>query len=93
MIEASIPALITASSEIGELRSATVGSIIVAQRKEVTVWGAQELGVDLSQMRRTNLVRLFSHPRRETKCELAEGESLDEVGASLAVKLREAKII
>ena len=91
-IEAPMPALITASSEIGELRSATVKEIIAAQKKPITVWNAKELGVDASQMRQAKPLRLFT-PQKENRCEVVEGETAEEMGANLAVKLRAAQIL
>lgn len=93
VIEAPMPALVTASNEIGELRSATVQALIEARKKPTTVWNAQELGADPSRMKRVKLLRLFTPPRREAKCQVIEGETLEEAGANLALKLREAKTI
>ena len=44
VIESPIPVLVTASSEVGELRSANLKAIMEAQKKPVTVWNARELG-------------------------------------------------
>ncbi|MFC2032026.1 electron transfer flavoprotein subunit beta/FixA family protein [Chloroflexota bacterium] len=92
IIETSMPALVTASSEIGELRSATIQAIIAAQKKTFTTWKAQDLGVDLSQPQRTNMLKLFI-PAREVECQLVEGESPEQAGENLAVKLKENKLI
>ena len=88
-----MPALVTASNEIGELRSITVKEIMAAQKKVTTVWNAQELGFDPSYMKRANLIGLFTPPHREARCHIVEGESPEDTGANLALKLREAKII
>ncbi len=93
VIEAPLPAVVTAGSEIGDLRFATMGEIVAAQKKPTTVWNAQELGVAPSRMKRVNLLSLSTPPRREAKCQVIEGETLEEAGAKLALKLREAKII
>ncbi len=93
VIEAPMPVLITASSEIGELRTATVKAIIAAQQKPVTTWNADDLGVNPSQLKRTNLRALFIPDRRGVKCQLIEGESPEEAGANLAQQLRETKIL
>jgi len=93
VIEAPLPALVTASNEIGELRSADLRALMAAQKKPLTVWNAQELQVETSQMKRVNMLKLSAPPRREVECQFVEGESLEEAGANLALKLREAKII
>jgi len=92
VIEISIPALITASSEIGDLRSPNMKAVIEAQKKSFTTWTAQDLGVDPSQLKHTNLLQLFI-PVHEVNTEIVEGESPEEAGESLALKLRENKVL
>ncbi|MFC2047662.1 hypothetical protein ACFLTK_05270, partial [Chloroflexota bacterium] len=93
VIKALMPVLVTASSEIGELRSATLKVIMEAQKKPTTTLNAQELGVNPHRMKRTNLLRLLAPALQETKCEFVVDESLEGAGASLAMKLRETEII
>jgi electron transfer flavoprotein beta subunit len=93
VIEVPMPALVTASNEIGELRTATVKEIMAVQKKPITVWNTQDLRVSLSQMKRANLLRLFSPPRGEGECEIIQGETTEEAGANLALKLMEAKVL
>ena len=96
IIEVSLPALITVSNELGEARYPTIKGIMAAKRKEPTIWKPADIGIDPSQAgaggRRTRLLKLFQ-PVREGKCEIIEGESPEEAGVKLALKLREAKII
>ena len=68
-------------------------AVLEAQKKPFTVWNAQELEFDLSQMKRTNLHKLYTPAHREGSCEIVEAQSLEEAGAELAVKLREAGIV
>ena len=92
VIEAPMPALITASNEIGELRYPSIKAVMEAQKKEATVWSANDLQVEPSGMKRTNLLKLYQ-PVRESECEIIESESPEEAGANLAVKLRESGMI
>jgi len=96
VVEVSLPALITVSNELGEARYPTIRGIMAAKRKEPVIWKTADIGVDPSQLgaagRRTKLLKLFQ-PVREGKCEIIEGESLEEAGANLALKLREAKVL
>ncbi len=96
VIEVSLPALITISNEIGEPRYPTIKGIMTAKRKEPIVWKPADIGVDPSQIgaagRRTKMLKLFQ-PVREGKCEIIEGESVEEAAANLALKLREAKLL
>ncbi len=96
VIEVSLPALITVSSELGEPRYPTMKGIMAAKKKPVTVWTAQDLGLDMSLIGasgvKSKIVKLFI-PVREAKCELVEGETPEEIGSNLALKLREAKLL
>ena len=96
VIEVLLPALITVSSEIGEPRYPTIKGIMAAKKKEPIIWKPADIGVEASQIgaagRRAKLIKLFQ-PVREGKCEIMEGESLEEAGANLALKLRETKIL
>jgi electron transfer flavoprotein beta subunit len=96
VIEVSLPALITASNEIGEPRYPTIKGIMAAKKKEPTIWKPADIGVEASQIgaagRHAKLLKLFQ-PVREGKCEIIEGESPEEAAANLALKLREAKLL
>jgi electron transfer flavoprotein beta subunit len=95
-IEAPLPALITVSNELGEPRYPKLQQIMLAARKQVTVWGASDLGLDASTAgtgaARTNLERLFQ-PVSEVECEIMEGDTPEETATKLAQRLREQKII
>ena len=96
VIEVSLPALITVSNELGEPRYPTIRGIMAAKKKEPIIWKPADIGGEPSQVgaagRRTRLLKLFQ-PVREGKCEIVEGESPEEAAVSLALKLREVKII
>jgi electron transfer flavoprotein beta subunit len=96
VIEVPLPALVTISNEIGEPRYPTIKGIMAAKKKEPTVWKPSDIGVDPGQIgntgRRTKMVKLFQ-PVHEAKVEIVEGETPEDAGANLAVKLREAKIL
>jgi electron transfer flavoprotein beta subunit len=87
VVEAALPALVTASNEVGELRFPPVKAVIAAQKMDVTVWGAEELGVDLAGSARTDLVKFFV-PDRQVQCELIEGSSPEEIAEGIAEVLR-----
>ena len=96
VVEVSLPALITVSNELGEPRYATIRGIMAAKKVEPIIWKPADIGVEPSQVggagRHTKLLKLFQ-PVREGKCEIMEGESPEEAGVNLALKLREAKIL
>ena len=96
VVETPVPCLITVSNELGEPRYATLRGIMAAAKKQPLIWKPEDIGVDPSELgapgRRTKLVKLFQ-PVREGKCEVIEGESAAEAVVSLALRLREAKIL
>ncbi len=96
VIELPLPALFTVTNELGEPRYPTIKGIMAAKKKEPIIWKPADIGVDPSQVgatgRRTKILKLFQ-PVREGKCEIIGGESLEEAGANLVLKLREAKIL
>jgi len=96
VVEVSLPALITVSNELGEPRYPTMKGIMAAKKKEPAIWKPADIGVEAAQIgaagRRTRIVKLFQ-PVHEGKCEIIGGETPEEAAVSLAVKLREAKIL
>ncbi|MBI2851391.1 MAG: electron transfer flavoprotein subunit beta/FixA family protein [Chloroflexi bacterium] len=93
VIEISLPALITVSNEIGAPRYPTMKGIMAAKRKEPVVWKPADIGADPARLgRRAKLVKLFQ-PVREGKVEIITGETPEEAGAKLALKLREIKVL
>jgi electron transfer flavoprotein beta subunit len=92
VIETSLPALITVSNELGELRATALRAIMDAQKKPLTTWSAADLGIEPAQMNRTKLLSL-SIPQKESRCEMLTGETEEQSAVNLALKLRETKII
>lgn len=96
LIEVSLPAVITVSNELGEVRYPKLKGMMAAKKIEPLVWNASDIDVQPSQVgaagRKSKLVSLYGRPIGEM-CELVGGESPDEIGINLALKLREAKII
>ncbi len=96
VIETPLPALVAVSSELGVPRYPTMKGIMMAAKKKVDTWTAQDIGADSTRLgpsgAKVKMLKLFI-PVHEAKCEFVEAESPEEAGANLAVKLREAKLI
>ena len=96
VVETPLPALITVSNELGEVRYPNIKGIMAAKRKQPTIWKAADIGLDLSEAgaagRRTRLLRLFQ-PVREGECQFISADSPEEAAVNLAVKLREEKLL
>ncbi len=96
IVEASPPAVITVSSELGQPRFTTIQGIFSAKNKEILVWRPADIGVEPSQVgasgRRMKLLKLFQ-PHRESACEIIQGDTPADAGARLALRLRESKML
>ena len=91
VIEAPLPAVVTVSNEVGEPRYPTIKGIMAAKKKEPLVWKPADIGIQAGG-RRVKLNRLYQ-PVHEGKCKFIAGENPEEMGANLALKLREAKVL
>jgi len=96
VVEAPMPCLVTVSNEIGLPRLPAGMGIIMAARKQVPVWTAQDIQADLSQLESagvlTEVQKLFV-PVRESKCEIIVGENPGEAASKLATRLKELNVI
>lgn len=91
IIEAQLPAVVTISNEIGKLRLPNIKGVLAAKKKEPVCWKAADIG-SKDSISRVRLLRLYQ-PQRESKCESIPGDTPEEQGANLALKLRELKLI
>jgi electron transfer flavoprotein beta subunit len=92
-VEAALPAVVTISNELGEPRYPKLPQIMAAGRKQVTQWGAADLGIDAAGLApRLTLERLYV-PVSDTKVEIMQGDTPEEQAMALALKLKEAKLI
>lgn len=87
------PALLTMGSEIGDLRLPSIKDIHDARRKQLTVWNGVDLGVDLGLLETKKIFKLLPPPSRVRNCVFIEGQSPQEKGENLAIRLREDKVI
>lgn len=96
VLEAPLPALITVVKSINEPRYPTVKGTMKANRREIPVWTAADVGVDPAQIglkgSPTQVRRIFTPPQR-TQGEIIQAESGREAAALLVKKLVDAKII
>ncbi len=96
VIEVPLPAVFTVSNEVGEPRYPTIKGIMAAKKIEPIVWKPADIGVEPARIgaaaRRAKMLKLFQ-PTREGKCEIVKGDTPEEAGVKLALKLREAKVL
>jgi electron transfer flavoprotein beta subunit len=92
VVEAPVPAVVTTSYEVGDLREPDVEAFMSAGKKPMTVWNAQALGLEPAKAAVTSFLKM-SQPAHDAKCEIMEGASPEEKAAKLAAKLKEIKVI
>lgn len=93
IVQAPMPALVTASSEIGDLRLPSLQAIKDARSKPLTVWRMADLELDPHRLASRKIHRLSPPPSRKRDCIFIEGQSLQERGEELALRLRHDKVI
>ena len=93
IVELPLPALVSISNELGQARYPTLRGIMAASRKQPTVWTLGELGMDSSSISsKAETLELFI-PEQQRVCEFIEGETEEDMGRNLALRLREEKLI
>lgn len=92
-VEASLPAVVTVSNELGEPRYPKLQQIMAAAKKTVNTWGAGDIGLDAAALApRLTLESLFV-PAVDTQVEIMPGDTPEEQAMALARRLKEAKLI
>ena len=95
-VEVDLPAVVSISNEFGEPRYPQLRQIMLAAKKTVQVWSADDLELEDDEAGEDNrwleLEALYI-PRVESNVEIIEGDSPEEQAQNLALKLREAKLI
>ncbi len=92
-VEATLPAMVTVSNELGDPRYPQLRQIMMAARKQVTTYTPGDLGLGDGDLQpRLKLEKLYV-PVNDTHVEIIEGDSPQEQAANLARRMREAKLI
>ncbi|RJP33564.1 MAG: electron transfer flavoprotein beta subunit/FixA family protein [Actinobacteria bacterium] len=92
VVEAPLPALVTVSGEVGDLRYPSLQAIKAAKGFPQTALGRADLDLNLPALARLETVAL-AIPSRERRCALVEGDTLQEAGRKLALLLRQEKVL
>lgn len=87
VVEAPLPALVTVSHELGELRSVPLQQLMAAHNKQLTIWSSRDLEIESLPAARMRMLELFIPPK-EARCQLVEGTTDEEAGVNLALRLR-----
>jgi electron transfer flavoprotein beta subunit len=97
ILKVSTPCVLSISNELGLARLPTVSGILSAMKKQLITWTMDDLAKEITldnddRAPGTELIQLFV-PLREQNCLFVGGESSEESGINLALRLREDKII
>lgn len=96
ILDVQTPCVVTISNEANRPRYPTLKGIMAAGKKKIPTWNAAELGVDPTKTGSagslTKVTKLYI-PRFEGACEFIGGDTPEEMGEKLALRLRELKII
>ncbi len=91
VLESDMPALVTFTSEAGELRNVSLSALMKVRKQEIPRWSASDLGFSRSAM--MEIGDLYEPDLGLVDCYLVQGESAEEKGRRLARKLLEEGII
>jgi electron transfer flavoprotein alpha/beta subunit len=95
-VETPTPAVVTVSHEVGKVRYASLRETMKAARKPVTMWTAEDLGLDPSEVgargARRVLRRLYV-PANDVQCEYIVGETPEDLAGNLLERLSAARLI
>ena len=93
VVEAGLPALVTVSNEVGELRyvSRTKMMALLKRPAPIPKWGVQELGADAAKLAPIQLLELAPPPDMGRACVIIEGASVQEKAEKLAAVFMEIR--
>jgi len=92
VIDVSMPALVTVSSEIGLARLPKGIGIVKASRIKIENLSVEDINAEIPDARSTEILKLFV-PIRDIECQIIEADTVPESAQELGMRLREAKII
>ncbi len=90
ILEVPMPSLVTVSSEIGLPRLPAGVRLMMARKKQIPIWNAQDIGAESAKLDKANVhteIIGLSVPIRKTECEIITGATPGEAAVNLAVKI------
>jgi electron transfer flavoprotein beta subunit len=93
VVEAGLPAVVTVSNEVGELRYVARTKMLGLLRRPMVIpkWGMKELGLEAGDLRKVNLVELSPPADMRRECVFIEGASPEDMAVKLATVFRELR--
>jgi len=93
VVEASTPALVSVSSELGEARYPTVRGVMAASRKTPDVWSAADLGLSADDLAPRIRLNDLYQPVSNKQVEIISGDDEEDAGRKLARRLHELELV
>ena len=93
VVEAGLPALVTVSNEVGELRYVARTKMMALLRRPISIpkWGTKQLDLSAESLIPVQLTELCPPPDMRRECVFMEGASPDEKAGKLAAVFRELR--
>jgi electron transfer flavoprotein beta subunit len=93
VVEAGLPALVTVSNEVGELRYVARTKMMALLRRPMTIpkWGTNQLGLSAETLKPVQLTELCPPPDMRRECVFLEGASPEEKAGKLATVFKELR--
>ena len=92
VVKVNMPALVTVSGELGELRYISVRALQASSKIPIKIFNALDLKLDLQSLTRRTICNLFAF-HDERQCKFAEGESPQEKAENLVTLMKKEGII
>jgi electron transfer flavoprotein beta subunit len=92
ILRVPVPALIAMDSE-AELRLPSLRDIRNANTKPVTTWNASDVRIDVGRLSTRRVYQLSGPSSRKRGCFIVDGQTSQEKGENLALKLRSDRVI
>lgn len=92
-VDVQTPCVVTISNELGDPRYPQLRQIMMAARKQVTIWSAADLGLSADALRSPLQIERLYVPVKESNVEVIEGDTVQDQAQNLARRLRESKLI
>ena len=91
VVEAGLPALVTVSNEVGELRYVSRTRMMGLLKRPIPIpkWGTKDLVSDLGILKKVQLLELSPPPDMRRDCVIIEGASPGEKADKLAAVFKE----
>jgi len=93
VVKSPLPAVISVVKEINEPRYPSFMGIRKASKAEIPAWSAAAVGLESVPSAVLAWPEIVAPPKVETKCELIQGETPEQIAAKLADRLLEEKVI